>query len=251
MPENQKSATETPSPADLEDIDLGAALPTKPRRGRPRTATPKPPKDPNRKVRKDKGVKKTSKTPESPYIDNNILVGDNINKGDIISLIGDKGVHSAIDLKSIITEKEARFLQLYVSGDYTIEKAMLLAGYEGYSQNHLYWISGKIINKIESQTEDHRKLFREMGAGEMIVIKTLLSLIKTSKNELIRLNATSQLAKILGLTKEQIEGAGGITLIFEGQGQAQVALVGPGAPPMPETRALPGPTSNKPKMITQ
>jgi hypothetical protein len=256
MAKNQKSAPEPQHPAalvpDLDLIDLGGALPTKPHRGRPRTATPKLPKDPNRKVRKDKGIKKGTKNQGIPYIDNNRLVDDNINKEGVIGLIGNKEVHSATDLKSIITEKEARFLQLYVTGEYTIEKAMIAAGYEGYSQRGLYYIASKICNKVESQTDDHRKLFREMGAGEMLVIKTLVSLIKTSKNELIKLNATSQLAKILGLTKEQLEGAGGITLIFESAEGARVQVVGPGAPPLPATpAALPGPTSKKPMMITK
>jgi len=59
-------------------------------------------------------------------------------------------------------------------------------------------------------------------------------------------------AKCLGLTKEQVEGSGGIRIIFEGP-EAQVP--GPGAPPalpVGESRpaaGLPGPT--KPLQITR
>jgi hypothetical protein len=49
---------------------------------------------------------------------------------------------------------------------------------------------------------------------------------------MVRLNAWSQLSKILGLTKEQIDSAGGITIIFEA---ADKPALTPGTPP-----ALPG-----------
>ena len=129
---------------------------------------------------------------------------------------------------------------------------MKSAGYIGYNEDYLYRLGRKIVQKIETQAEDCRKIARAIGAGEVFIIKTLYSLAKDSKSEKIRGDNAMNLAKILGLTKEQLEGAGGITLIFEGQGAGQVQVVGPGAPPMPVTpAALPLPASNKPMMITK
>jgi hypothetical protein len=149
--------------------------------------------------------------------------------------------------------KELKFLGYYLSGDYTQEEAMKLAGYEGYSKSGLYYIAGKICNKYEAQADDHRNIARAMGAGEILVFKTLLELMK-SKSEKIKLDATVNLAKILGLTKEQLEGAGGVTIIFEGSGQPAALPGAPGLPPPPpgspgQPAALPLPA--KPMMITK
>jgi hypothetical protein len=258
MAKNQKSAqqpeTAGPVPEDLE-IDLGAALPTqpaKPKRGRPRSATPKTPKDPNRKVRKDKGVKKGPLKSRTPYIDNNILVGDNINKGDIVDYSDNQEFKSASDYKEKLIEIEWKFLGFYLSGFKNMIDSMKSAGYKAANDSYLYLLAKKILIKYESQTEDHRIIFRAMGAGEVFVANGLIELAKSSKSDMVKLNAYAQIAKILGLTKEQLEGAGGITLIFEGQGAGQVQIVGPGAPPMPATpAALPAPASSKPMMITK
>jgi len=153
--------------------------------------------------------------------------------------------------KKFLTIKEAKFLEYYISGDYTIEAAMIKAGYEGYSQSQIYYLAGEIRKKVELQADDHKKLFRELGAGEILVVKTLLSLIEDPSAK-IRLGAVTQLAKILDLTKEQLDGAGGITLILESAEGARVQIVGQGAPPLPATPVtLPGPTSTKPIMITK
>jgi hypothetical protein len=50
---------------------------------------------------------------------------------------------------------------------------------------------------------------------------------------MVRLNAWSMIAKCIGLTKEQIEGVGGITIVFEqpdAPGQQPAASLDPGKP---------------------
>jgi hypothetical protein len=230
---NQTQAPEPPPVLD-DDIDLSAALPPGPPpppkrgRGRPRSATPPAPKprNPGRKVRKDKGIiKKPGNAATAPYIDiNNILnsgvvVDDNSDKGELLT---------AKDIKAKMSVKEMKFISLYFTGDYSQIKAMKLAGYEAAQDSYLYLLAKKILEKYETQAGDHRIIARAMGAGEVLVFQTLLGLIK-SKNERIRLDATVNLAKILGLTKEQVEGAGGITIIFE-QPDAPGTLP---PPPMP------------------
>ena len=156
------------------------------------------------------------------------------------------------NLKDKLTLKELKFIEIYVSGEYTMDKAMILAGYEGYHIKSLYRLGRKIVQRYESQAGDHRIIARAMGAGETFIINTLLSLAKNSKSELIRLNATAQLAKILGLTKEILESAGGLTVIF-GPPPAQPGV--PGAPPPslpgepPPSAALP--VVKTPLMITK
>jgi hypothetical protein len=238
------------------EIDFSAALGEAPRRGpgRPKKVTQVEPK-------RGRGRPKGSGKPQKPYRNNNILlnnktlldreesledfnIDDDINKSE--------EVRSATSIKNQLTLKELKFIELYMSGNYTQVNALKLAGYIGYNEKYLELLARKIIGKYESQVEDHRIICRALGAGEVAVINGLLNLAQGAKSEMVRLNAWSQLSKILGLTKEQIEGAGGVTIIFEGSDQP-AALPGapppfPGGDPRPAT-ALPAPT--KPMMITK
>lgn len=72
-----------------------------------------------------------------------------------------------------------------------------------------------------------------MGAGEVFVITGLTDLAKNAKSEAVKLQALVAIAKCLGLHREIVEGAGGITIIFEGgdqPGPAALPLPGPGEP---------------------
>ena len=133
---------------------------------------------------------------------------------------------------------------------------MNLAGYQNMNDRYKQYLAAQIIQRYESQAEDHRNICRVMGAGEVTVIRGLLDLARNAKGEMVRLNAWSQLSKILGLTKEQLDSAGGVTIIFEGAQApgATASLPGaPGAPPLPpsqgEIKVLPA--NNKPIMITK
>ena len=91
---------------------------------------------------------------------------------------------------------------------------MILAGYKGYHPNYLYQLGTKIINKNECQADDHRKIFRAVGAGETAIAQGLLHLAQNAKSEMVRLNAWTGLAKCLGLTKEVLEGVEGIQIVI-------------------------------------
>jgi len=212
-----------PAPApDYLDIDLAAALPPapapKPGRGRPRSAAPPPPR--KYKIRKDKGIKKKKAPPPAP-IDIYNIIGGSIDS----SNIGEGS--SATDLKAKMTVKELKFLEIYLAGNISKIKAIKAAGFEAAQDSHLYLVAKKIIEKHETQAGDGRILARAMGLGEVKVLQTLWELMQ-SKIERIRLDAVMYLGKILGLTREQVEGAHGITIIFEGA-----------APNLPASIALP------------
>ena len=155
-------------------------------------------------------------------------------------------------LKDILTDRELRFIGHHFAGEQTVLNAMKLAGYVGYSDAYLYRLARNLVQRYESQAEDHRIIFRAMGAGETFVANGLIELAKSSKSDMVKLNAYAQIAKILGLTKEQLEGAGGVTIIFEGAGAPGATASLPGAPLPPsqgEIKVLPA--SNKPMMITK
>ena len=183
--------------------------------GKTRTQAPEP--------KRGRGRPKGSTKPKTPSI---YINTSNINKVDSRDvLIGEIIVGTEYEhpnkpgIKEILNEKELKFLELYLSGNYTKEKAMKASGYVGYHEKYLYHLSGKIIEKYECQAADHRKIFRAMGAGEVAVVEGLLKLARGAKSEMVRLNAWSMIAKCIGLTKEQIEGVGGIMIIFEAADQ--------------------------------
>ena len=143
---------------EVDQIDLGAALPAQvpeaqpPRRGRGRPRkpiTPSPQKPKARKTRKDKGI---TKTPKSPIIDNITIREDDIYNSD------NREFSLARELKSKITPREARFLEIYLSGEHSQVSALKLAGYEGYNERYFEELARKIIGKVESQTEDRQKI---------------------------------------------------------------------------------------------
>lgn len=123
-------------------------------------------------------------------------------------------VPRTFDIKSQITEKELRFIELYLTGDLTVDKAMESAGYTGYHKKSLYRLGRKIVGKYECSTGDHRKIFRAIGAGETAVAKGLFKLATTAKSEMVQLNAWATLAKCLGLTKEVVDGVEGIQIVI-------------------------------------
>ena len=158
-----------------------------------------------------------------------------------------------IDCKSALTLQEQIFLDLHLIEKKSIKDAMIQSGYNDLPERTIYFRAKKILQKYEAKTEDHRSIMRAIGAGEVAVISKMWEEVQTSQSAVARVQALTTLGKWLGLAKEVLEGAGGVTIIFEGSGQP-AAL--PGAPPpfptggdpRPAT-ALPAPT--KPMMITK
>ena len=243
MPPKSKKPAPAGQPAQpppgLDDIDLAAALPpappptetteTKRGRGRPRSTAPKPPPPPRKyKVRKDKGIKRKPTAPAPTEAPIYINIGDS-------SIDYNKDDNSAVtNLKEKLTVKELKFLEIYFQGNITQVNALKSAGYEGYSEDYYSILARKIILKYESRAGDHRIIFRAMGAGEVAVVQGLLKLAQGSKSEMVRLNAWSMIAKCIGLTKEQVEGAGGITIIFDSPERPMQARELPSAGEEPE-----------------
>lgn len=179
-----------------------------PRKTQDQTATPNEPRGRGRPI--------GSKTkPKRPSLYNNISreSRDNIHSIDLVipEVIESK---DEINIKDQMTQKELNFLELLFSGNHSIDKAMILAGYGQYSKDWRYKLSQKIIRKYEQQVGDHRKIMRTMGYGEVKVIKLLIDSAENAKSETVKLNARIALAKCIGLQKEVVDGVEGITIVF-------------------------------------
>ena len=111
---------------------------------------------------------------------------------------------------------------------------MELAGYTGYHQRWVYYLAAKIIQKYESRAEDHRKIARAIGAGEVTVLQGLLTLAQTARAEAVRCRAWESLASCLGLKSEPVELFVGVSINIMGQDQARALGLMP-----PETESKP------------
>ena len=201
---------------------------------------------------KKRGPKPKNKPIDQPYsgiVPANINKLDNIDIGvsidnkidikllpELIESIAE--LSKAVDLKDKMTDKEWRFIELYLMGNVTIENALIAAGYEGYGQNYLYRIGKKIINKYERQAADHRNIMRSLGYGEVRTFLLLIDSATNAKSELVRLQARIALAKCLGVTKEVMESSQGVTVIIQGPNPCvQVNTGQPGQLPTPTPQA--------------
>jgi len=120
-------------------------------------------------------------------------------------------------IKNQLNEKELKFLELYLSGEYTIEKAMIAAGYANYHPKYIHVAARKIIEKYEQQAGDHRKIMRAMGYGETKAIEMLIDSATNAKSEMVRLNARAILAKCLGLHQDVVAANLGIQIVIKGR----------------------------------
>lgn len=225
--------------------------PRKRGRGRPRKHPAPDPSAPKRPRGRPKGYRKPK---PQKHIYNNNNIGD-IDKNMIKTNKGNQDdnlpthhpevvdTENKPELTQKLTWNECKFIELYLVQKYKIDKAMITAGYGNYSRNHRYILAKKIIEKHENATEDHRKIMRQMGYGEVKILELLIQSATKAKSEIVKLNARIHLSKMLGMQQELFEGQGGITFIFEsgkpqpepkpGQARPAAHQAGQGAPALP------------------
>jgi hypothetical protein len=109
--------------------------------------------------------------------------------------------NSARALGEQLTVKELKFLEIYLEGEVTQEKAMVLAGYKDYSESHLRFLASKIVKKYESGAGVGPKALRAVGFGELKIAKLLKTMAETAKSEIVRLEAVKFAANCLGMSK--------------------------------------------------
>jgi len=212
-----------------------AAIMKKPKLGRP----PRSPKDPDE------------------LSINNIYIDKDINKN-----ITDNIVCSSIDnninsLKGKLTNQELTFLEIYfnsrhLKGEnrFTVDKAMISAGYGNFSQTTRYKLARKIVQKYERAAPDSREVFQRLGYGP---VRVALGVIHHAEHSppTVSLNALKLAAACQGMIEQPETALQGITININtapppGPGPAVVVGIAsqPGAP-------APGAPPRKPLQITR
>ena len=196
--------------------------------------------------------KKATNQPNHGTIPANFNNIDDIDKcSDIrsIDVLDDIGeIIKSIDLKGRLTQQEAIFIENHIVLGKNRILSMKIAGYEESCEGTYYYKARKIIQKFEGNEEDHRNIMRALGAGEVFVIDNLIKLAKHANSEIVKANALNTLGKWLGMDKETLQGAGGITIVMQAyDGSKQQVNVGTNVPPpSPGTPTYQHPQPGKP-----
>jgi hypothetical protein len=214
-----KAKNPNSNPISDDDLDFTVAPPaltTEPgspqrrRPGRPKKSEAPEPRKPGRPI----GSKTKSK--KSPI--DNILINNNIYRGSDKKILENDNQEkqlTIVDLDKPLTQQEINFLEIYLTTSHTINKSMILAGYNQISQVWRYKLAQRIIRKYERQAGDSRELFRHAGFGELTVAQGIKKLGQKARSEQVRMRAHEVAAKCLGLIKDAPAGGPvGIQIVF-------------------------------------
>jgi len=224
-------------PKKAEKFQAGVDLFAEPAPRRPRGRPPGPEKAKSR----NRPPKTTPNQHLSPSFNNilnnnNMSIMDDRKQPEIVQSIDQ--VLDSIDIKGKLTEQEGKFIEYHLIKGESVKRALILAGYPVEPNSTMYFGGRKILQKLEQNTEDHRKILRAVGAGEVAVAQGLLELARDRNS-----GAVARVAAytMLGMSKEVIEGRKGITIIIEGPRQGErVAIPPPGGGQAPGQQQIPG-----------
>jgi uncharacterized protein (DUF2384 family) len=124
------------------------------------------------------------------------------------------------------------FIENFLTGDQTLEDAMISAGYHGYHPNSLYRLGRKIVQKYE-QSAQGREILRSTGFGEVEVSRRMAHLARSSRSEVVRLRAVELAAKCLGMLEAQDQANQWVTVIIQAIDSQQQVNILPTRPAEP------------------
>jgi len=120
-----------------------------------------------------------------------------------------------VNLTKPFTEKEKKFLAIYLSGRVSRERALRLAGYKIKDKAELNRIGNRILEKHVRRV-DLRQILRSVGLSEIRIAKMILQIAEDLSNTAkVRLAALELAAKIMGMTRDQDTGYQGAEIVIE------------------------------------
>lgn len=124
----------------------------------------------------------------------------------------------------LLTPQELKFVEYHLRMGMPIKKAMRKAGYRNMKPGKLYYVAIRIVEKYERRSEDHRKIMRLLGAGEVFVVQNQKTLAKQAKSEVARQAANATLGKWLGMGGELNQASQGVNIFIAAQDSAAVQV---------------------------
>jgi hypothetical protein len=191
-----------PAPAPDTEPDFNAAMTPK-KRGRPAS------------------LKNGQLNPKTETLSiNNIYIdkSDNIDSSYNSCIINQDIKDNPINIKAKLTNQELTFLEIYFNSRhlkgqerFTIDSAMISAGYGHLSHSHRYRLARDIVRKYEKTAPDSRKIFQALGFGP---VRTALGIIRHAEESppTVSLNALKLAAACQGMIEQTQDAAAGITI---------------------------------------
>ena len=191
-----------PPPAPDNEPDFSAAMTTK-KRGRPASSK----------------SSKLNQNHDSLSI-NNIYIdkSDNIDSS-YNSCIDNKDFKNiSNNIKDKLTNQELTFLEIYFNSKhlkgqnrFTIDSAMISAGYGHLSHSHRYRLARDIVRKYEMAAPEARKIFSALGYGP---VRVALGVIRHAEESppTVSLNALKLAAQCQGMVEQPDTATAGITI---------------------------------------
>jgi len=153
-------------------------------------------------------------------------------------------IHSDIDnenkeitnnkAKDQLTSQELTFLELLFNtprkdwkSQISIDKAMLGAGYGGFSQDWRYKLARKIVKKYERGAAGASQVFQDIGFGQVRVAQGIADKAENAQSEAVSLNALALAARCQGMTEPKEQGGSLVQIIINTGGTQPPA---PGSP---------------------
>ena len=149
---------------------------------------------------------------DQPEVDPALL--DIYNKEEYVSNIETN--KEVIEIKEEMTEKELKFIRLYLIDHVPAKIALVAAGYRKYQDQYAYAVAQKIKKKYECLTEG-REIFSDLNFGPIEIAQGIIDIARTCQNTQVRLNALALCAKASGLLKEATDQVPGVTIVIKGR----------------------------------
>jgi len=120
-----------------------------------------------------------------------------------------------VNLTKPFTKQEKKFLEIYLSGKVSREKALALSGYKITDNKKSIIIANRILEKHVRRV-DLRQILRSVGLSEIRIAKMVLQIAEDLTNTAkTRLAALELAAKMLGMTRDFDTGYQGAEIVIE------------------------------------
>ena len=153
------------------------------------------------------------------------------------------------NLDGPMTLRELLFIELRFVEEMEIDKAMIQAGYGDHGEKYRYLLAQKIVKKYESLSEDSKKIFQDVGFGQLTIAQGIKNKALNAKSEMVSLNAYQLAARCTRMLEEPAQSHQGVNIIIN---CGTEPAGGPGAPARPVNVSIQGEAlPAKPMQITK
>jgi hypothetical protein len=120
-----------------------------------------------------------------------------------------------VKLNNPFTPQEKKFLEIYLSGRVSRDKALLQSGYRIRDPEKRKLVANRILEKHVRRV-DLRQILRSVGLSEIRIAKMVLQIAEDLNNSAkTRLAALELAAKMLGMTRDSETGYQGAEIVIE------------------------------------